>query len=482
MPSLINDAQRPANDPTRLSGDTSLLNGDPLRSGAPTLADAYSYNAHALADWVAAQRAVSAERGLWDEAKGAPTAAGARDAAMQVAQGVALASTAPGEVPKPSPFKIGEPEMLNYQHGQKDLIVRAHDSAGNQIGSLNYSEYGGVPQIDYINVDPSMQRHGVGSALVNRVAEDYGGYHGIEWSNQTDEGAALKAALDSQHAIRAFHGSPAEFPPTPNNPLGEFDNARIGSGEGAQAFGYGHYVAGNEGVAKGYRDALRRTDYPTSTGGYIPDWVGNSIDRVKDDPNLVKGVINGHLQDFEGRLADAQSEMKTSHQPWLAQDRAVGLQRIIDDLKGIRSGDVTMLPRGHMYEVEIAADPQHFLDWDKPLSEQSKQVQQAMGKVLTPSNLQEFTAGQGKYMTGGEMHDFIGGRINSQQIAGQMQQAGIPGIKYLDAGSRGAGEGTSNYVVFDPSIMRIVRKYAVPAFATGSAIPAAMGGSAQDSQ
>jgi hypothetical protein len=31
--------------------------------------------------------------------------------------------------------------------------------------------------------------------------------------------------------IRAFHGSPADFPPTPNNSLGEFDNARIGSGE-----------------------------------------------------------------------------------------------------------------------------------------------------------------------------------------------------------------------------------------------------------
>jgi hypothetical protein len=39
----------------------------------------------------------------------------------------------------------------------------------------------------------------------------------------------------------------------------------------------------------------------------------------------------------------------------------------------------------------------------------------------------------------------------------------------------------SEYARFDPSIMRIVRKYAVPAFATGSAIPAAMGGS-QDSQ
>jgi hypothetical protein len=30
-----------------------------------------------------------------------------------------------------------------------------------------------------------------------------------------------------------------------------------------------------------------------------------------------------------------------------------------------------------MYEVSIAADPEHFLDWDKPLSEQHPKVQGA---------------------------------------------------------------------------------------------------------
>ena len=29
-----------------------------------------------------------------------------------------------------------------------------------------------------------------------------------------------------------------------------------------------------------------------------------------------------------------------------------------------------------------------------------------------------------------------------------MRNAGIPGIRYLDSGSRGAGDGTRNYVVF----------------------------------
>jgi hypothetical protein len=34
------------------------------------------------------------------------------------------------------------------------------------------------------------------------------------------------------------------------------------------------------------------------------------------------------------------------------------------------------------------------------------------------------------------------------QAAELLKNAGIPGIQYLDAGSRGAGTGTRNYVVF----------------------------------
>ncbi len=33
---------------------------------------------------------------------------------------------------------------------------------------------------------------------------------------------------------------------------------------------------------------------------------------------------------------------------------------------------------------------------------------------------------------------------------------GVPGIRYLDAGSRSGGKGTSNFVVFDPKHMNII--------------------------
>src|SRR6185437_16282352 len=48
--------------------------------------------------------------------------------------------------------------------------------------------------------------------------------------------------------IKAYHGSPHDFD--------AFDLSKIGTGEGAQAYGHGLYFADNEGVAKSYRDTL----------------------------------------------------------------------------------------------------------------------------------------------------------------------------------------------------------------------------------
>jgi hypothetical protein len=44
------------------------------------------------------------------------------------------------------------------------------------------------------------------------------------------------------------------------------------------------------------------------------------------------------------------------------------------------------------------------------------------------------------------------------KIEEELKNAGFPGIRYLDGGSRGTGEGSYNYVVFDDKIPRIVER------------------------
>jgi hypothetical protein len=125
---------------------------------------------------------------------------------------------------------------------------------------------------------------------------------------------------------------------------------------------------------------------------------------------------------------------------------------------------------GHMYEVDIAADPEHFLDWDKPLSEQSPKVQQAALGTSAPPDPgalrkraetaggaeKQFLLNQADYLENqlkmhgegwhgsavaenlpSEWDDFeTARRIARAKVAEQLKERGAAGIRYLDQGSR----------------------------------------------
>ena len=64
-------------------------------------------------------------------------------------------------------------------------------------------------------------------------------------------------------------------------------------------------------------------------------------------------------------------------------------------------------------------------------------------------------------------YDFIKPTANFEgeaKAAQAFRSAGIPGIRYLDQGSRSAGKGTSNYVVFpgEESALRILERNGSP--------------------
>jgi len=62
---------------------------------------------------------------------------------------------------------------------------------------------------------------------------------------------------DAYKYARGYHGAPTIFAPDTRGELGGFRWDKINTGEGAQAFGYGHYIAMQEWIAKTrYRDRL----------------------------------------------------------------------------------------------------------------------------------------------------------------------------------------------------------------------------------
>jgi hypothetical protein len=104
---------------------------------------------------------------------------------------------------------------------------------------------------------------------------------------------------------------------------------------------------------------------------------------------------------------------------------------------------------GHMYEVELAADPEHFLAWDKPHAEQSPAVQAALA-----------TRGISDGASGQEIYNAVGGPQ-------ALKEAGIPGTTYGRDGNRG-------YVTFSDDIVSILRKYGLAGLLGGGAAAGAL--------
>ena len=84
-------------------------------------------------------------------------------------------------------------DIHDSHHGQDDGTVRTDG------GKLDFSIYQGRAHIRM--VESSRKRAGVGRALVNRLAEEVGGYDKIDWGMMTPDGVALRDALDREHGF-----------------------------------------------------------------------------------------------------------------------------------------------------------------------------------------------------------------------------------------------------------------------------------------
>ena len=115
-------------------------------------------------------------------------------------------------------------------------------------------------------------------------------------------------------------------------------------------------------------------------------------------------------------------------------------------------------PPGHLYKVDIPDDQiKKMLDWDDiPLSKQPKKVREALKDATSklPENAREL--GRNAYA---KLSEILGGE---DKASAYLNSKGIPGIKYLDQGSRGGGQGTRNFVVFDENIPQILERNQQP--------------------
>jgi hypothetical protein len=245
---------------------------------------------------------------------------------------------------------------------------------------------------------------GVGRFAGEVVADPFVAIKGIKAAAKGAKALAPKAGemLDAymqrsgmQANLMAYHGTPYN--------IDRFDPKKIGTGEGAQAYGYGLYFAESKDVAEGYRTTLAHKAFSS-----IVEKGRNNYDVVDPDGKLLaSGVARGPAQKAKETF-DAK--------------------------------------QGSVYTVDIPDEMiSRMIDWDKPLDKQPE-VYERIKPLLDPMAR---AYGTGPLASkAGEQLQRLGREMGQEKLSERLRELGIPGIRYLDQGSRGTGEGTRNIVVF----------------------------------
>ena len=216
--------------------------------------------------------------------------------------------------------------------------------------------------------------------------------------------------------LTAYHG-------TPHTIQGQFDINKVGTGEGAQAYGHGMYFAENPAVAKEYQKIVQG---PKSTAQHYL--------QMYKTPEIAISALEG------GITPNLTAEAK---------------KHSLDAINVLKSGKEL---KGNLYKVDIPdADIPNMLNWDEKVPEDLR-------KRISAATMEQF--GNGATGTSGEhLYKEIvfemrrNGSKNPEADASKwLSEQGITGIRYLDEGSRVAGKGTSNFVVFDPSNVKILEQ------------------------
>jgi len=289
-------------------------------------------------------------------------------------------------------------------------------------------------------------------------------------------------------AIKTYHGSPHLFEPTPKNPLGEFRLDKIGTGEGSQAFGHGPYVAESEGLATHYRDLTAG-----QSGRF--EWNGKEVPEGRAFWDIVNSVSKddwrlGKIVEQAGKYGPRDALNTYEPHTRNASDGAEW-QAAMDKFKQGAGGSAT----GHLYEVNLNAEPGDFLHWDKKLADQptgaaaidayeqairSQLAAKGFSDAWIDSALKNPSFALPANATGAQLHAALSKQLGGDVAAATaLRDAGVPGVRYLNRNSRGGDpdspDASHNYAVFDPDKMEIIRRYGIAGLIGGGAAATAAG-------
>ena len=314
---------------------------------------------------------------------------------------------------------------------------------------------------------------------------------------------------DNEPGIIAFHGSGADFD--------QFRMDKIGTGEGAQAFGYGLYFTDSEDIAKFYKNKISEGVFETPDGRLFDPYEpqGDGTLRIKN-PNIRTSILDhdGNIEKSINRAEGIIQNNPNTEASMLAEQDLITLRNIKE------KGGLKKL-EGKTYKVALAPKPDELLDYDKMLMDQPESMQRKVQEIvdILPFNKPPMDARNGNSFQAeitSQVEDSIKNLVNNKvmvmdgkmseevfdnivkqdpfidlvskklirqgaenqgfginpiakapQIASQiMNDYGIKGIKYKagqGVGIRNIDETSKkmNFVIFDENLINVLAKYGI---------------------
>jgi hypothetical protein len=309
------------------------------------------------------------------------------------------------------------------------------------------------------------------------------------------------APIDNPTMTRGFHGTGAPD-------FDSFSNEFIGTGEGAQAYGWGHYMAGAEQTAKGYWKKLSQPQVLLDGKPIDFSHVENAANDAESlglqkileaggGVKEAKDYLQGRMQHYT-ELLNHHNETLPSHPEIPALQRRLDNNSKALDWINANESRLSTGRTGALLEVAMKPDEHELLDYDKQFSEQTPEIQaklKALGvgepkdlkytvEANSPPGWKNFKAqnpysehgpsvffsqnlktgettvmghlglgrtetysspeeamkaaenGLGTNMTGAEIYRKLAVSESPKDTSMRLHQAGIPGLKFLDQGSR----------------------------------------------
>lgn len=345
------------------------------------------------------------------EASGAIGRAGVR-------AGVGMAEGAVGAAIL-EPFAYAGAQMSQLQYTAADSFINV--VFGGVMGGGLHSA-GGLG-FDYVNASRIEAARSVGEWLpyltereaIAAAPDDVK----IEAFHQSVRSLENDAPVKADEYFDAWHGSPHKFD--------EFKIEAIGSGEGRQGFGFGFYAAQLKEIAARYREAL---------SSRVNDAFGAKTSRaVAEEFKTVEAI-------------DAEIQRRWKTPPRMGQPGFETLKRL-QEAKALLNGEEP----GYLYKVRLRLKEGEIIDYDRPFSQQTGPVRDALEELGF------------RDIPDAPIKDQIELRLpngGDELLSADLLKLGVKGIRYLDGLSREAGDGTYNYVAFDPADITVLERNGEP--------------------